>query len=198
MRYLAPILAALAVLVIARIARADAPAAVAEHSTRAHLFRIAKQVESSVGGWPGLAEFLDAVGWAESRWTLDAVRASSSFGPYQITAVASDNDAVRTDPKVLFDPVTSVVVAADLAYRLQRYADPGQTVRWSDIRRGWKHPILVSAAKSRKSDIARAVDRRWHHATAKTGHRGITTVLVDAPKRWPGQAEIFRRLKATS
>lgn len=114
--------------------------------------RYAGRIEEALG-WPRLADYLVAVAYWESRGISSAVGGTSddpSGGWFQLTnapACVRFTGMGADDPAFLADEALQVAVAACHARRLGiLYDEPGQTVQWRDIRRGWKFPKWTGAS----------------------------------------------------
>lgn len=116
---------------------------------RGLLSQYARQAEGALG-WPGLADFLDAVAYTESRWTLTAGPpavgpTNRATGPYQIRPnSAGDSETMRAqfrnDPKLLQDP--AIATAAIVAY-FSRNLSRNRDATWGMLRASGAFPAFV-------------------------------------------------------
>ena len=107
---------------------------------RAHASAIEK-----VARWPGLADFLVAVAYIESRGNSQAgssdPNSNAARGWYGIrpeSGRAGELGLHRTG--ALKDEAAATAIAAWYAHRMRAQASPGQVVDWLAVRRGWGYP----------------------------------------------------------
>lgn len=108
--------------------------------------------------WPGITDYLVAVAYGESRGVSnickDPCGAGWSRGWFQLRPISKcfkdmglSADAFRNNE------AAQVAVAICHARRLGiAYDEPGQSVQWRDIRRGWKYPKWTGASWRNRSD----------------------------------------------
>lgn len=143
--------------------------------------------------WPGLSDFLVAVAYNESLGDPRALdRTGGSRGWFQLRPTSAGDSRVEENPELLFDERWAVVTAADYAWRLRRYAAPGQRPDWLAIRRGWKYPALVKdvdeLAMIRGSTPSAGIRLRFLRALNNTD---IPVSFMQEPAfqsntKWPG------------
>lgn len=119
--------------------------------------QLAAPVEYGLG-WPGISAYLVAVAYGESRGNSRACKSPCgpgwSRGWFQLrpdSKCARDMDV--SSNAFLNNEAAQVAVAICHARRLGIvYDQPGQTIQWRDIRRGWKYPKWVGASYRNDSD----------------------------------------------
>jgi len=117
---------------------------------RALASQVAEQIEARYGV-AGLADYLDAVAFWESRWNPEVGGdGGKSIGlyqmrpPYMFTAQRGTAYALPRGGQILRDPVLSTVIASDHVVRAVRRAKQlGGRGDWLAVRRWWKYPSLV-------------------------------------------------------
>lgn len=151
--------------------------------------------------WPGLADFLVAVAYNESLGDPRALdRIGGSMGWFQLRPASANDPRVSEDPELLFDERWAVVTAADYAWRLRRYAAPGQRPNWLAIRRGWKYPALVRDVDElmmvRGTSPSKGIRLRFIRALESTGIpvSFMQEAAFQSNTRWPGINAAFAAL----
>lgn len=141
--------------------------------------------------WPNLGNFLAAVSYTESRGNPNAGASDYSndargrFGLRPLSAKTVEYGYI--DPNILKKPPIDVVLAADHAARLEKYADPGQLIDWLAVRRGWARPDLVDDVNE-NDDRSREVRERFETALAAVGLPDSFKYVPAFPSgyNWPG------------
>lgn len=145
----------------------------------------AHEIEKATG-WAGLGDFLAAVAYSESRGNPDALGdGGGAHGWFQLHTGSwcLKKLGMSAAQVVAAGERFQVVAAACHVYRLGTIYDaPGQTVRWGDIRRGWKFPGHV------KPQYADTAQGRQTAANFRRGLRavGVPTSHAGAPALPPG------------
>lgn len=150
--------------------------------------------------WPGLADYLVAVAWTESRGDPNAqhdASYNSARGWFQIRPQTAGHPAILQNPDLLKNEAWAVAAAADLAERLGRkYAAPGQEPDWVAIRRGWAYPRLVAdvhETNPRSVDVRRRVERA--HDAAGIPRAAMYSRVFPPNFRWPGFEVALRQIQ---
>lgn len=187
----API-ALVAFLSVQRSSRASAPSSPRTEPTAggeglSQVRSIASRIEER-WGWTHLSDFLVAVAWTESRGNSQAGRWTGNlavgwFGMRPNTALIGELGLTREDMR---RPDVQVALAAYLAWRLRKYRDPGQTITWYDIRRGWALPVLVARSNANAPRSLEVLER-WEKSIRDTGIPDISNARAIPPGfQWPG------------
>lgn len=168
----------------------------------AEIRRLAAPIERATG-WDGLADFLVAVAWWESRGDATAVNPeggpNAARGWFQIRPRSSNNQGIVRDPALLLQTGISVGIAADYAYRMvQRWRrDMGVVLvpDWLAIRRGWACPALVDDVDETASipGCPSSADVREHFLKSLDAV-GLPRTFAEQPaepQRWPGQQAVL-------
>lgn len=147
--------------------------------------------------WPGLATYLVAVGYWESRGNPLSRRSSdpnSERGWFQIRPATANDPRVTANPDLLYDEQWAVALAADLIWRLHRRLDDAP---WLAIRRGWKYPRLVSDVNESDPDSP-GIRERFEEALRATGAPAgfMYRTAVPGSLRWPGVDEALAILRS--
>lgn len=164
-----PIVVALAIggalALSAGTARAEGPITKEERREYRRRAREVSEEIESLYGIDGLADYLDAVAYWESKWNpVVAGDGSRSIGLYQMqagTAFRQSNGLTDLRPQagtILRDPTKATILAADYAVNRvkvsRRAGGPGD---WFAVRRGWYLP--ASTADVDGSTYPQAWDR---------------------------------------
>ncbi len=179
-------------------------------ANRRYAYDVAKTVELNYG-IEGLATYLDAVGFWESRYTPNALGDSGkSVGIYQIRDTSAFDTADNLDYlrgteegfMLLNNIETSVLIATDHAVDAikrsrtssssgrpcgDNLAGPGD---WLSARRWWKYPSLVHDFCESDS-VSSEIRGRFEEALIKTHHP--VSFMYERPNvsGWPGLAQAF-------
>ena len=108
--------------------------------------------------WPGLTNYLLAVAYGESRGVSYACKSPCgpgwSRGWFQLRSITKCfGDMGLSESQLMSNEAAQVAMAACHARRLGIiYDEPGQTVQWRDIRRGWKYPKWTGASWRNSSE----------------------------------------------
>jgi len=126
----------------------------------------AQAIETATGA-RGLAGYLQAVAWHESRCRPsargDGGRAAGAYQMHKNAAGAGLGPlAGALARRARAVPVLGTAIAARYALHLRRKIGPCPAT-WGAVRRAWAAPRLACAT----SDTARRVDRRFQHARSK-------------------------------
>lgn len=107
---------------------------------------IAYQVERETG-MRGLGDYLAGISYIESRGNPMAgdSKGNAARGWFGIRPESAHVSDYGLSPNHLYDERVSVILAADYAQRLRKYAAEGQVMDWLAVRRGWGIPAHVKA-----------------------------------------------------
>jgi len=168
----------------------------------AEIRRLAAPIERATG-WVGLADFLVAVAWWESRGAAGAVNPeggpNAARGLLQIRPRSSSNQGIVDDPSLLLMPAINIAIGADYAYRMvERWRQKmGNVLKpdWLAIRRGWACGALVDDVDEIKSipgcPPSAEVRARFLKALDAVGlSRGFAELPAE-PRTWPGQQAVL-------
>lgn len=101
------------------------------------------EVEARTGPWPGLADFLVAVAYWESRGDANAVRSTGERGLFQMRDDSRCLRAMDLTADELLGRERLQVLMAACHVAVLGMAYTASPVDWLAIRRGWKVPTLV-------------------------------------------------------
>lgn len=181
-----------------------------KQADRRYAYDVAKSVELRYG-IAGLADYLDAVGYWESRYTPTALGdGGSSIGIYQLSETAAFDSADGLDYlrgtaegfALLNTIETSVLIATDHAVdainRSRTSASSGRPCGpglegpgdWLSARRWWKSPALVHDFC--ESDVmSEEIRARFETALSKTHHSFSLMYQRPNVSGWPGLTQAF-------
>ncbi len=144
----------------------------------------------------GLANYLAARAFTESRYNADAQNDSGRKGLWQMSASTSNVDALGKPASVLLNPRWSLALVAWFIERLRAYGDPGQTIDWLAVTRGMAYPHLVNDVHESKpatqgatpGERSREVRERFEEAL---DYVGLPRSFMHRPAfppgyHWPG------------
>jgi hypothetical protein len=147
-------------------------------------------------GWPGLADFLVAVAYWESRGNSqagedDGNKARGWFGMRPVSARLGD---LGLEGDALKEESLAVALAAWYAWRLQKYAADDQLMDWLAMRRGWYLPKLVSDVNEENTASAKV-----HAALVEAYTKvGLDPNLMHDPSleyQWPGVEAVIAQVR---
>jgi len=171
---------------------------------RAEARSLAKQFAGMLGdryGIDGIATFLDAVGYTESKWNPCITGDSNgvSKGLYQMradTVFRASNDLVPLRPQwpTLFkDGKLAVILAVDYAMRGGvRLLETGKTPYWLAVRRWWKFPGSIHDHDETRYSSSSGVRERFSKALSATGAAPDFMYRNFNPNGWPGAKQVMR------
>lgn len=171
---------------------------------RAEARKLARTFAGTLGkryGIDGIATYLDAVGYWESRWNPCATGDTGgvSKGFYQLradSAFRESNGLVYLRPQwpsLYTDGKLSVILAIDYAMRagvrlLANNAEP----YWLAVRRWWKYPSAVHDHGETKYSSSPGVRDRFSQALSAIGVSEDFMYRNFNPAGWPGAKQVMR------
>jgi len=141
---------------------------------------------------PGLADFLAATAYTESRFNTRATNHLGFRGLFQMTASTSRVADAGGDANSLYSPRWSIALVAWYISRLRSYAAHGQVIDWLAVRRGMAYPYLV-ADVGEHEERSRAVRDRFEQGLRAVGlHLSFAHQRAFPPGyNWPGIAAVM-------
>lgn len=146
----------------------------------------------------GLATFLDALGWRESRFNPCAKGdGGASLGMFQQQASNLDGPLASfraSWPNRVRDPLFSVIVATyHIVKAVSRYESKnGQPPEWLAVRRWWKYPILVHDDDETNPNSP-GIRERFAEALQATGHPEAFMFTRPMIGHYPGTPAVLER-----
>ncbi len=142
---------------------------------------------------PGLADFLTAVAYTESRFDTNAANSLGFRGLFQMNTNTSRVADAGGKPDDLFNPRWSIALVAWFFSRLRNYARPGQTIDWLAVRRGMAYPTLVDDVEE-QDQRSREVRGRLEEGlrAVKLPQSFMRRAAFPAGYNWPGIAAALK------
>lgn len=143
---------------------------------RAQARAVSEEIEQRYG-IEGLADYLDAVAYWESRWNAGVGGDGGiSIGLYQMqanSAFRANNGLEHLRPRantILRDPTKATILAADYAVAgIKRARQQGNRGDWLAVRRWWANPSLVHDDSETASAHSPKVRERFTKALRAVG-----------------------------